>query len=123
MKKIVVLMMSFVLVSCFAQVPDLLFSSKYPVPEWIRARGYMSAWFDWCEENEDLLKREFLRRIEEKEPLNPFFGSWYELFEKQLLGYCLGYKFVCWLEDEFSLERIAKLKREKIESKILEFLR
>jgi hypothetical protein len=80
-------------------------------------------WFDWCEENEALLKQEFLRRIGEKEPLNPFFGSWYELFEKQFLGYYLEYKFIRWLEDELSLERIAKLKREKIESKILEFLR
>lgn len=64
-----------------------------------------------------------LREESKKEPLNPFFGSWYELFEKQLLSYCLGYKFVRWLENEFLLERIAKLKREKIESKILEFLR
>ncbi|AGL49952.1 hypothetical protein THMA_1047 [Thermotoga maritima MSB8] len=36
MKKFVVLLVVLVLVSCFAQVPDFLFSSKYPVSEWIR---------------------------------------------------------------------------------------
>lgn len=80
-------------------------------------------WFEWCEENEALLKREFLRRIKEKEPLNPFFGSWYVLFGKQFLGYYLGYKFIRWLEREYPLEEIAKLEKEEIKSKILEFLR
>ncbi|AMQ17682.1 hypothetical protein [Thermococcus peptonophilus] len=79
-------------------------------------------WFEWCEENEGLLKAEFLRRIKENEPLNPFFGSWYTLFGKQFLGYYLGYKFIRWLERDHSLEKIAKLEREEIKDKILEFL-
>ncbi|ALV62923.1 hypothetical protein ADU37_CDS12240 [Thermococcus sp. 2319x1] len=40
---------------------------------------------------------------------------------KQFLGYYLGYKFIRWLEREYSLEEIAKLEKEKI--KILQFLR
>ncbi|WCN28973.1 hypothetical protein [Thermococcus kodakarensis] len=79
-------------------------------------------WFEWCEENEGLLKAEFLRRIQEKEPLNPFFGSWYTLFGKRFLGYYIGYKFICWLEKDYSLEEISKLKREEIKGKILKFL-
>lgn len=100
----------------FAQrVEDLIIGRPWHFEE--------EGWFEWCEENEALLKQEFLRRIKEKEPLNPFFGSWYVLFGKQFLGYYLGYKFIRWLEREYSLEEIAKLEKEKIKSKILEFLR
>ena len=80
-------------------------------------------WFEWCKENEKLLKKEFLRRIKKKEPLNPFFGSWYQLFGKQFLGYYLGYRFILSLKEKFSLEEIAKLEKKKIKEEILEFLR
>lgn len=80
-------------------------------------------WFKWCEENEKLITKEFLKCIEEKKPLNPFFGSWFEVFEKKFLGYYLGHKFILWLEEGFSLEEIAKLEKEKIRGKIFEFLK
>ena len=79
-------------------------------------------WFKWCEKNEDLIKGEFLRRARENEPLNPFFGSWYTLFGKQYLGYYLGYKFIRWLEREYPLREIARLKKSDVKSKIFEFL-
>ncbi|WP_456321479.1 hypothetical protein [Palaeococcus sp. (in: euryarchaeotes)] len=79
-------------------------------------------WFKWCEKNEDLIKGEFLRRAGENEPLNPFFGSWYTLFGKQYLGYYLGYKFIRWLEREYPLREIARLKKSDVKSKIFEFL-
>ncbi|ADT84059.1 DUF5700 domain-containing putative Zn-dependent protease [Thermococcus barophilus] len=79
-------------------------------------------WFEWCEEHEKLLKEEFLRRVKKGEALNPFFGSWYQLFGKQFLGYYLGYKFILKLEEKFSLEEIAKLEKEKIKGEILKFL-
>ena len=68
-------------------------------------------WFEWCEENEKVIKKEFLRKVKEKEPLNPFFGSWYALFGKQYLGYYLGYKFILWLEKGHSLEEIATIEK------------
>ncbi|RLF84180.1 hypothetical protein DRN48_06150, partial [Thermococci archaeon] len=80
-------------------------------------------WFEWCEGNKEVIKKEFLRRVKEKELLNPFFGSWYTLFGKQYLGYYLGYQFICWLEQEYSLEEIAIMEKEVIKRKILEFLR
>ncbi|AMM53417.1 DUF5700 domain-containing putative Zn-dependent protease [Pyrococcus kukulkanii] len=79
-------------------------------------------WFEWCEEHEKLLKKEFLRRIKKKEPLNPFFGSWYQLFGKQFLGYYLGYKFIVWLERQYELTEIARLEKNMIKEKIMEFL-
>lgn len=79
-------------------------------------------WFEWCEENEKLLREEFLRRIREKEALNPFFGSWYQLFGRQFLGYYLGYRFILRLEDRFSLEEIARMEKEKVREEILRFL-
>ncbi|MBC7094357.1 DUF5700 domain-containing putative Zn-dependent protease [Thermococcus sp.] len=79
-------------------------------------------WFEWCERNEGIIKREFLRRVKENEPLNPFFGSWYTLFGKQYLGYYLGYKFIRWIEQEYSLENIAAVEKEVVKRKILEFL-
>ena len=30
-------------------------------------------WYSWCEENETILKQEFIRRMKEQEALNPFF--------------------------------------------------
>ncbi len=79
-------------------------------------------WFKWCEENEALLKEEFLRRIREKEPLNPFFGSWYQLFGRQFLGYYLGYKFILSLEERLQLEEIAKMDKRRVKREIMEFL-
>ncbi len=79
-------------------------------------------WFEWCEENEKLLKEEFLRRINEKEQLNPFFGSWYQLFGKQFLGYYLGYRFILSLEERLQLKEIAKLEKERVKEEILRFL-
>ena len=79
-------------------------------------------WFEWCERNEEMIKQEFLRRIENREPLNPFFGSWYQVFGKQFLGYYLGYKFIVWLERQYELTEIARLKKNTIKEKIMEFL-
>ena len=79
-------------------------------------------WFEWCERNEGLLKGEFLRRIHENEPLNPFFGSWYTLFGKQFTGYYLGYRFIRWLEGSYSIEKIAKLESGEVTRAILRFL-
>ena len=80
-------------------------------------------WFEWCEEHEELLKREFLRRIEKGEPLNPFFGSWYQLFGRQFLGYYLGYQFILNLEERLPLDEIAGMEKEKVREEILRFLR
>ncbi len=79
-------------------------------------------WFEWCEENEKLLKEEFLRRVKKGEALNPFFGSWYQLFGKQFLGYYLGYRFILSLEERLQLKEIAKLEKERIKEEILRFL-
>lgn len=99
----------------FAQrIEDLIYGRPWHFEE--------KGWFEWCEENEEIIKKEFLRRVKEKEPLNPFFGSWYALFGKQYLGYYLGYKFILWLEEEHSLEEIATIEKEVIKRKILEFL-
>lgn len=100
----------------FAQRVEDLISGR---PWHLEEKG----WFKWCEEHGEVIKKEFLRRVEEKEPLNPFFGSWYTLFGQQYLGYYLGYKFICWLEQEFSLEEIATMEKEVIKRKILKFLR
>ncbi|QDA31317.1 hypothetical protein FH039_06510 [Thermococcus indicus] len=79
-------------------------------------------WFEWCTRNERRIKEEFARRVRENEPLNPFFGSWYELFGMKFTGYYLGYRFIRWLEETLSFEEIAKLEKEKVRGMILEFL-
>ncbi len=85
-------------------------------------------WLEWCEEHEELLKREFLRRVdlrrvENEEPLNPLFGSWYQLFGRQFLGYYLGYRFILNLEERLPLDEIARMDKEKIKGELLKFLR
>ena len=54
--------------------------------------------------------------------MNPFFGSWYQLFGRQFLGYYLGYKFILSLEERLQLEEIAKMNKRRVKREIMEFL-
>ncbi|AIF69481.1 hypothetical protein PAP_05380 [Palaeococcus pacificus DY20341] len=95
------------------------------IEDWVIGRPWHleeEGWFEWCEGNEALIKAEFLKYLQEKKPLNRFFGSWFEIFGKKFLGYYLGYKFIIQLERERTLEGIAKMDKEEIRAKILEFL-
>ncbi len=81
-------------------------------------------WFEWCQRNNELLKKEFLRRVEEGEGLNMLFGSWYSFMGWKFTGYYLSYEFILWLEKEYnySIKEIMKIGLSEIKEKIMEFL-
>jgi hypothetical protein len=66
-------------------------------------------WLDWCRANRGWLAAEFLRRVDAGEPINPFFGSWFDLQGRKETGYFLGCEAVQHLVAEQTLEKVALL--------------
>lgn len=67
-------------------------------------------WLDWCYENEADIKREYLRRLDNKESVQDFFGDWCSYKGHADVGYFLGCKFVRYLMKNRSLMEIANMK-------------
>lgn len=77
---------------------------------------YGKDWLAWCQENQALLAREFLRRVDQGETIRPFFGSWFEILGHKQTGYFLGHELIKTLENHFGLKEIALL--EDLESNL-----
>lgn len=67
-------------------------------------------WLDWCKENENLIKTEYLKRIQNKESVQDFFGDWRSFMDHSDVGYYLGTSFVRFLMNDYSLQEIASMK-------------
>lgn len=67
-------------------------------------------WLGWCYKNENEIKREFLRRLDEKESIQDFFGDWCSYNGHSDVGYFLGCRFVRYLMKSYSLKKIANMK-------------
>jgi hypothetical protein len=77
-------------------------------------------WLDWCRANCSWLAAEFLRRVDEGEPINPFFGSWFDLQGKKETGYFLGCEAIRHMAKKHTLEEMALL--ENVESILVPIL-
>lgn len=69
-----------------------------------------NGWLDWCKENESLIKTQYLKRMENKESVQNFFGDWCSFMEHSDVGYYLGTVFVRFLMKDYSLQEIASMK-------------
>lgn len=69
-----------------------------------------SAWLPWCIENKGWLAAEFLRDVAAGEPVNRFFGSWFDIQGRKQTGYYLGHEVIRALEANMSLSEIAMLE-------------
>ncbi len=67
-------------------------------------------WLDWCYKNENQIKREYLRRLDNKESVQDFFGDWCSYNGHSDVGYFLGCRFVEHLMKTYSLKEIANMK-------------
>ncbi len=67
-------------------------------------------WLKWCYKNENAIKREYLRRLDEKESVQDFFGDWCSYDGHSDVGYFLGCRFVEHLMKIYSLKEIANMK-------------
>lgn len=79
-------------------------------------------WLDWCYENENDIKREYLRRLDKKESVQDFFGDWCSYNGHSDVGYFLGCRFVRYLMGSRSLNEIAKMKYTALNKAFSEFV-
>lgn len=68
-----------------------------------------SGWLDWCQQHKAWLAAEFLRRVEARELVRPFFGSWFDIQGKRHTGHFLGHEVIKEIERDTTLEQIALL--------------
>lgn len=66
-------------------------------------------WFEWCQNHRGWLASEFLRLVQEGQPVHQFFGSWYDIEGYSQCGYFLGHEVIKELEASASLREIACL--------------
>lgn len=76
---------------------------------WHMALGAKDDWLDWCQAHKGWLAAEFLRVVDEGEPVRPFFGSWFEVRGRKQCGYFLGHEAIKRLEESAGLSEIALL--------------
>ena len=79
-------------------------------------------WLDWCYKNENQIKREYLRRLVNKESVQDFFGDWCSYNGHSDVGYFLGCRFVRYLMRTRSLKEIANMKYRAINKAFTEFV-
>ena len=80
-----------------------------------------NGWLNWCYENENDIKKEYLRRLNEKESVQDFFGDWCSYNGRSDVGYFLGCRFVRFLMKANSLKEIANMKYRVLNKAFKEF--
>lgn len=71
-------------------------------------------WLDWCLSNEKEIKKEYLKRINNNESVQDFFGDWCNYKGYSDVGYFLGTQFVRYLLKKYPLREIANMNGVKI---------
>lgn len=70
----------------------------------------INGYLEWCRENEKLIKTEYLKRINNNENVQDFFGDWCIFMNHSDVGYYLGTEFIRFLMNDYSLPEIASMK-------------
>ncbi len=71
-------------------------------------------WLNWCTKNKEALFFEYIRRVEDGESTQVFFGDWCNYQGYSDIGYYLGCELVKSLLNKYSLNEIANLSIETI---------
>jgi len=66
-------------------------------------------WLEWCQQNKSRLAADFIRAVDEEQPVNAFFGSWFEIEGHSETGYFLGHEVIKGLVKKMSFHEIALL--------------
>lgn len=72
-------------------------------------------WLDWCNANRQSLYKEYIRRIDNDESVQQFFGDWCNYNGKSDVGYYLGCELVKTLSERFTLYQLANFTLSEIE--------
>ncbi len=75
-------------------------------------------WLHWCNENKELLYREYTKRVRNAESTQDFFGDWNNFHGKADVGYYLGCELVKTLAKDHSLTELANLDLTVVASSI-----
>ncbi len=67
-------------------------------------------WLTWCRRNKARLAATYLERINSGEPVNDFFGSWYDIDGYSQTGYFLGHEVIAEMNAELPLAKLALLE-------------
>ena len=78
-------------------------------------------WLDWCYEHESEIKKEYLRRLDNKESVQDFFGDWSSYNGHSDVGYFLGCRFIRCLMKRYSLKDIVNMKYKTLNKSFTEF--
>ncbi|MGN0570493.1 MAG: GNAT family N-acetyltransferase [Candidatus Fimenecus sp.] len=73
-----------------------------------------NGWLEWCRENENGIKKEYLYRLDNGISTQDFFGDWCSYNGHSDVGYFLGCRFVRHLMQSYSLKQIAAMPYRKI---------
>lgn len=79
-------------------------------------------WLSWCYKNENEIKREYLRRLNEIESVQDFFGDWCSWRGHSDVGYFLGCRFIENLMKSYSLKEIARMRYRLLNKAFTEFV-
>lgn len=86
-----------------------------------RFQQNVNGWLGWCKENENLIKTEYLKRLDSNESIQDFFGDWCSFLGHSDVGYYLGTVFVRFLMNNYSLQEIASMKLNKVYKEFVRF--
>jgi hypothetical protein len=89
--------------------------SPYP-----NSRG--EGWINWCCNNLERIKQEFLRFLNDRRDTQPFFGDWCSILGHSDLGYFLGQKLIEELSKDYELKAIAKMNIYEVKKHLMIFL-
>lgn len=78
-------------------------------------------WLKWCCENENDIKKEYLRRLQDKESVQDFFGDWCSYNGHSDVGYFLGCRFVRYLMKTNSLKEVANMSYRNLNKAFIGF--
>ncbi len=71
-------------------------------------------WLDWCSENKKALFKEYLRRIDNNESCQDFFGDWCSYLGHSDVGYYLGCELIKEFSKKHSPKELVNLKEKDI---------
>lgn len=79
-------------------------------------------WEIWCQTNEEIIKAEYLHRLDNAISTQDFFGDWCKVFDHSDLGYYLGLQFIRYLLKSKSLQEVAIIPIGEVEKELRQFL-
>lgn len=76
-------------------------------------------WLAWCKDNRKRLFGEYLRRLENGESIQDFFGDWCSFEGRSDVGYYLGAELVKNAAEQYTLQEVLNLSLDEVKRQLL----